>query len=227
MSIAFVLFCCLSLIAETKVNDWILDASKTTFKSEARCGVGPQENKFFSECKAVNNPCCSYKRYCGNTTAHCNCEGCVDFSKSQQYRMDLVVSGDKHSGTWDKIKFKLRGDRAGDRIKTNGWTKRFTWKGKLDGGSTERLIYILPKNLGDLREISLETDGEDVFYFERICINPSESGYWEVFDNSDNVKLSKAPEEGGIQMWSWTRTIRSRNENPCEFTENLSYGTNR
>lgn len=59
------------------------------FREDERCGVGfPAPSAEVGRCNTFSGsgppgPCCSATGYCGNTTEHCNCDSCVDYSKQR------------------------------------------------------------------------------------------------------------------------------------------------
>ena len=69
-----------------KKNSFKLDRSEVTlYRKDGRCGGEfPTEEGIPSQCdpEAQGNergPCCSNAAWCGNSDAHCNCEGCIDY----------------------------------------------------------------------------------------------------------------------------------------------------
>ena len=63
-----------------------LDRSEITlYRKDGRCGENfPTEEGISTECdpEAEGNergPCCSNAAWCGNSKAHCDCEGCIDY----------------------------------------------------------------------------------------------------------------------------------------------------
>uniref|UniRef100_A0A146LX78 Chitin-binding type-1 domain-containing protein n=1 Tax=Lygus hesperus TaxID=30085 RepID=A0A146LX78_LYGHE len=63
-------------------------------KKVGMCGKrAPLYNGYYAVCDPFNakTPCCSFQGHCGSSDEHCNCTGCVDYSKNPE--MLLVNSG--------------------------------------------------------------------------------------------------------------------------------------
>ena len=63
-----------------------LDRSKITlYRNDGRCGKSfPIKEGISSQCDPTTEgnergPCCSSASWCGNSEAHCKCEGCIDY----------------------------------------------------------------------------------------------------------------------------------------------------
>ncbi|XP_077985433.1 uncharacterized protein LOC144440064 [Glandiceps talaboti] len=63
------------------------------WRADLRCGAAyPQHNGSPTECDPNSiHPCCSTSSWCGNTPAHCVCNGCINYKEqvSQLWRDDL------------------------------------------------------------------------------------------------------------------------------------------
>ncbi|XP_066270583.1 uncharacterized protein [Branchiostoma lanceolatum] len=60
-----------------------VDYRKRDFRNDFRCGQGfPAGNGRPAKCNPSGpSPCCSRWKWCGSSSLHCNCHGCVDYRK--------------------------------------------------------------------------------------------------------------------------------------------------
>ncbi|CAH1252402.1 Hypp9274 [Branchiostoma lanceolatum] len=60
-----------------------VDYRKRDFRNDFRCGQGfPAGNGRPAKCnRSGPSPCCSRWKWCGSSSLHCNCHGCVDYRK--------------------------------------------------------------------------------------------------------------------------------------------------
>ncbi|XP_078688578.1 polycystin family receptor for egg jelly-like isoform X2 [Branchiostoma floridae x Branchiostoma belcheri] len=78
------------------------------WRDDSRCGDGyTVEDGSTAECNPDSDrPCCSPYNYCGYTTDHCDCEGCVDYRKPvkcDSWTKWLNVDNPGTTGDWESL----------------------------------------------------------------------------------------------------------------------------
>ncbi|XP_078694695.1 uncharacterized protein LOC144923752 isoform X2 [Branchiostoma floridae x Branchiostoma belcheri] len=63
------------------------------WRKDGHCGQGyPAEDGSSAECDPGSiQPCCSPYNFCGNTTDHCDCQGCVDYRNTLLDSVDVYI----------------------------------------------------------------------------------------------------------------------------------------
>eukprot|EP00058_Branchiostoma_floridae_P028571 XP_002614062.1 hypothetical protein BRAFLDRAFT_67353 [Branchiostoma floridae] len=86
---------------QSAVDTTYTHAPKKKWRDDLRCGVGyPADDGNPAECDPDGeHPCCSVRNWCGGTTDHCDCPGCIDYrnkrsNKKIKYRRP-VHKGDR------------------------------------------------------------------------------------------------------------------------------------
>ncbi|XP_077981331.1 uncharacterized protein LOC144436406 [Glandiceps talaboti] len=66
------------------------------WRDDGRCGPKyPLSDGSPAQCDPYfNYPCCSPFDWCGNTAAHCDCEGCIDYRDTKKWRDDYRCGRD-------------------------------------------------------------------------------------------------------------------------------------